>query len=224
MQFYPSYLPSPQQRGFNYKIKPNIIRTQMADGHVRQRLVNTGTPHELSVTFIFSDEEYRKFMAWYRKDINYGQDWFYMPVLNEYGSTDSLCRIQKGELSASLNCVNNNGPLWSVQCRLDVEPGIGGDEVWIEPDGWDELYAYIWVPYTVTHDWPGMKLKKNRLGYYVLNVKMLTGYYYDCTVEFHDNKGKSTWSIYFYDFDEWRGRIIRAIPDGGDVEYVSWFN
>ena len=50
MQFYPSYLPPPQQRGFNYKIKPNIIRTQMADGHVRQRLVNTGTPHELTET------------------------------------------------------------------------------------------------------------------------------------------------------------------------------
>ena len=99
MQFYPSYLPPPQQRGFNYKIKPNIIRTQMADGHVRQRLMNTGAPHELSVNFIFSDEEYRKFMAWYRKDINYGQDWFYMPVLNEYGSTDSLFRIQKGERS-----------------------------------------------------------------------------------------------------------------------------
>ncbi len=173
MQFYPSYLPPPQQRGFNYKIKPNIIRTQMADGHVRQRLVNTGNPHELSVTFIFSDEEYRKFMAWYRKDINYGQDWFYMPVLNEYGSTDSLCRIQNGELSASLNCVNNNGPLWSVQCRLDVEPGIGGDEVWIDPEGWDELYAYIWVAYYTNYEWPGIKLKKNRLGYYVFKLNLL---------------------------------------------------
>ena len=41
MNYYPSSLPPPQQRGYSYKIKPNIIRTQMADGHVRQRLVNT---------------------------------------------------------------------------------------------------------------------------------------------------------------------------------------
>ena len=224
MQFYPSYLPPPQQRGFNYKIKPNIIRTQMADGHVRQRLVNTGTPHELSVNFIFSDEEYRKFMAWYRKDINYGQDWFYMPVLNEYGSTDSLCRIQNGELSASLNCVNNNGPLWSVQCRLDVEPGIGGDEVWIDPEGWDELYAYIWVAYYTNYEWPGIKLKKNRFGYYVFNLNLLKGYPYDGYVEFNDNNGNTTWSFYSYEIDDWCGRIIKVKPDSEEVEYLSWFN
>ena len=207
MQFYPSYLPSPQQRGFNYKIKPNIIRTQMADGHVRQRLVNTGTPHELSVNFIFSDEEYRKFMAWYRKDINYGQD-----------------RIQNGELSASLNCVNNNGPLWSVQCRLDVEPGIGGDEVWIDPEGWDELYAYIWVAYYTNYEWPGIKLKKNRFGYYVFNLNLLKGYPYDGYVEFNDNNGNSTWSFYSYEIDDWCGRIIKVKPDSEEVEYLSWFN
>ena len=33
MNYYPSSLPPPQQRGYSYKIKPNIIRTQMADGH-----------------------------------------------------------------------------------------------------------------------------------------------------------------------------------------------
>ena len=224
MKFYPSYLPPPQQRGFNYKIKPNIIRTQMADGYVRQRLVNTGTPHELSVTFIFSDEEYRKFMGWYRKDINYGQDWFYMPVLNEYGSTDSLCRIQNGELSASLNCVNNNGPLWSVQCRLDVEPGIGGDEVWIDPEGWDELYAYIWVAYYTNYEWPGIKLKKNKLGYYVFKLNLLKGYPNDGYVEFNDNNGNTTWSFYSYKIDDWAGRIIKVKPDSGEVEYLSWFS
>ena len=42
MQFYPSYLPPPQQRGFNYKIKPNIIRTQMADGHVQTAMFGKG--------------------------------------------------------------------------------------------------------------------------------------------------------------------------------------
>ena len=159
MNYYPSSLPPPQQRGYSYKIKPNIIRTQMADGHVRQRLVNTGTPHELSVTFMFTQSQYQEFMAWYRNDISYGQDWFYMQLLNEYGGTESLCRIQKGELSTALNCVNSDGPLWSVQCRLDVEPGIGGDEVWIDPEGWDELYAYIWVAYYTNYEWPGIPTK-----------------------------------------------------------------
>ena len=186
MQFYPSYLPPPQQRGFNYKIKPNIIRTQMADGHVRQRLVNTG--------------------------------------LNEYGSTESLCRIQNGELSASLNCVNSDGPLWSVQCRLDVEPGIGGDEVWIDPEGWDELYAYIWVAYYTNYEWPGIKLKKNKLGYYVFKLDLLRGYPNDGYVEFNDNNGNTTWSFYSYKIDDWAGRIIKVKPDSSEVEYISWFS
>ena len=163
-------------------------------------------------------------MGWYRNDINYGQDWFYMSVLNEYGNTESLCRIQNGELSASLNCVNNNGPLWSVQCRLDVEPGIGGDEVWIDPEGWDELYAYIWVAYYTDYEWPGIKLKKNKLGYYVFKLNLLKGYPYDGYVEFNDNNGNTTWSFYSYEIDDWAGRIIKVKPDSSEVEYLSWFS
>ncbi len=222
MAFYPSSLPPPQQRGFNYKIKPNIIRTQMADGHVRQRLVNTGAPDELGVSFVFSQSQYQEFMKWYRADIHYGQDWFYMPVLNDSDSGYAKCRIQKGELSVNLNCVRAEGPLWSVQCRLDVGPVISTDEVWIEPDGWKELYAFIWAPYTVTAEWPGLKLKKNRFGYYVLSVDMLKNCFTDCTIEFNDNDGKQTGGIWLYEFENWRGCTVRLTEWCYEAEIISW--
>ena len=147
-----------------------------------------------------------------------------MQLLNEYGGTESLCRIQKGELSTSLNCINSDGPLWSVQCRLDVEPGIGGDEVWIDPEGWDELYVFIWVAYYTDYEWPGIKLKKNKLGYYVFNLSLLRGFPYDGYVEFSNARDLFTSNISFYNFDDWRGRIIRVKPDSDEVEYLSWFS
>ena len=228
MNDYPSSLPPPQQRGYSCKIRPNMIRTQMADGHVRQRLVNTGAPHELAVTFMFTQTQYQEFMSWYRNDISSGQDWFRMKLLNEYGGTESVCRIQNGELSASLNCVNGEGPLWSVQCRLDMEPGSGngsgggGDEVWIDPEGWDELYAFIYVPYADTEpSWPGVKLEKNSQGYYVLSMELFSGIPCESTVEFHNNHGKYTYSIYLFEANDWPGRIIRVREYESEVEYVT---
>ena len=176
---------------------------------------------------MFTQTQYQEFMAWYRNDISSGQDWFRMKLLNEYGGTESVCRIQNGELSASLNCVNGEGPLWSVQCRLDLEPGrwscdIGNDEVWIDSEGWDELYAYIYVPYSdIQPSWPGVKLEKNSQGYYVLSMELFSGIPCESTVEFHNNHGKYACSIYLFDANDWPGRISKVREYESEVEYLS---
>jgi hypothetical protein len=93
-----------------------------------------------------------------------------------------------------------------------------------DPEGWDELYAYIWVAYYTNYEWPGIKLKKNKLGYYVFKLNLLKGYPYDGYVEFNDNNGNTTWSFYSYEIDDWVGRIIKVKPDSSEVEYLSWFS
>lgn len=40
MFFFPISLPKPQQNGYARKYEPNMLRTQMSDGYVRQRLIN----------------------------------------------------------------------------------------------------------------------------------------------------------------------------------------
>ena len=133
--------------------------------------------------------------------VNIRNSWHGTAMTSTTVRTGSTCSSLTST-AASLNCVNSDGPLWSVQCRLDVEPGIGGDEVWIDPEGWDELYAYIWVAYYTNYEWPGIKLKKNKLGYYVFKLNLLKGYPYDGYVEFNDNNGNTTWSFYSYEIDD----------------------
>ena len=72
MFFLPINLPKPQQSGYTRKFAPNMLRTQMSDGYVRQRLINQGTPDSVSVTWLFNSEEYSEFLAWYKGNIHSG--------------------------------------------------------------------------------------------------------------------------------------------------------
>ena len=44
------------------------------------------------------------------------------------------------------------------------------------------------------------------------------------TIEFSNAKDLFTSNISFYNFDDWRGRIIKVKPDSDEVEYLSWFS
>ena len=99
---------------------------------------------------------------------------------------------------------------------------IGNDEVWIDSEGWDELYAYIYVPYSdIQPSWAGVKLEKNSQGYYVLSMELFSGIPCESTVEFHNNHGKYACSIYLFDANDWPGRIIRVREYESEVEYLS---
>ena len=77
---YPSYLPGFLQSGYSLKTQPNMLRTQMADGYTRQRVINSGKPAELSVNMSMSGAEYNAFMSWINKNAAGGAGWFMAPV------------------------------------------------------------------------------------------------------------------------------------------------
>lgn len=111
-----------------------MVRTQMADGYARQRLVNQGAPDQVSVTLLLTASQYREALRWYKRDIQSGASWFVMPLL----STDEdqeiqyrYVRIQSGGLDAKLISTSATlGSLYQVSMTLDASNTVVDDGSW----------------------------------------------------------------------------------------------
>ena len=133
-KFYPQDLPKALQSGYTSKHKPNMLRTTMADGYVRQRLVNQGAPDTVSAQIMMTESQYREFMEWYKGDIQCGASWFVMPLLSV--DVDSslqyrYCRIQNGEVNAAVVTTNSkDGTIYRLTMTLDVSNTVVDDGSW----------------------------------------------------------------------------------------------
>lgn len=135
-KYYPTDLPRPLQSGYTSKHAPNMLRTQMADGYTRQRLVNQGAPDTVTVTILLRDADYRKLIQWYKSDIRSGQDWFIMPLLAVDSEIEGdlqyrYVRIQNGLINASLVTTSAQArSIYRVTMTLDVSNTIVDDGSW----------------------------------------------------------------------------------------------
>lgn len=135
-KYYPVDLPRPLQSGYTSKHAPNMLRTQMADGYTRQRLVNQGAPDTVSVTILLRDADYRKLIQWYKSDIRSGQDWFIMPLLAVDSEIEGdlqyrYVRIQNGIINASLVTTSAKArSIYRVTMTLDVSNTVIDDGSW----------------------------------------------------------------------------------------------
>lgn len=135
-KYYPVDLPRPLQSGYTSKHAPNMLRTQMADGYTRQRLVNQGAPDTVSVTILLRDADYRKLIQWYKSDIRSGQDWFIMPLLAVDSEIEGdlqyrYVRIQNGIINASLVTTSAQArSIYRVTMTLDVSNTVIDDGSW----------------------------------------------------------------------------------------------
>ena len=133
-KFYPQDLPRALQSGYSVKHKPNMLRTTMADGYVRQRLVNQGAPDTISAQIMMTETQYREFMEWYKGDIQCGASWFVMPLLSvdeEDRIQYRYCRIQNGEVNAAVVTTNvRDGTIYRLSMTLDVSNTVVDDGTW----------------------------------------------------------------------------------------------
>lgn len=133
-KFYPQDLPRALQSGYSVKHKPNMLRTTMADGYVRQRLVNQGAPDTISAQIMMTETQYREFMEWYKGDIHCGASWFVMPLLSvdeEDRIQYRYCRIQNGEVNAAVVTTNvRDGTIYRLSMTLDVSNTVVDDGSW----------------------------------------------------------------------------------------------
>jgi hypothetical protein len=68
---YPASLPPPDVATYEIDDKPPVRRTDMDDGHARQRVTGTATPTEIPVQWTFKQWEWMLFEAWWRHKVNY---------------------------------------------------------------------------------------------------------------------------------------------------------
>lgn len=111
-----------------------MVRTQMADGYARQRLVNQGAPDQVSVTLLLTASQYREALRWYKADIQSGASWFVMPLLSTDGDQEiqyRYVRIQSGGLDAKLISTSATlGSLYQVSMTLDASNTVVDDGSW----------------------------------------------------------------------------------------------
>lgn len=111
-----------------------MVRTQMADGYARQRLVNQGAPDQVSVTLLLTASQYREALRWYKRDIQSGASWFVMPLLSTDGDQEiqyRYVRIQSGGLDAKLISTSATlGSLYQVSMTLDASNTVVDDGSW----------------------------------------------------------------------------------------------
>lgn len=133
-KFYPQDLPKALQSGYTAKHKPNMLRTTMADGYVRQRLVNQGAPDTVSAQIMMTESQYREFLEWYKGDIQCGASWFVMPLLSTEGDQSiqyKYVRIQNGEVNAAVVTTNvRDGTIYRLSMTLDVSNTVVDDGSW----------------------------------------------------------------------------------------------
>ena len=133
-KYYPTTLPRPLQSGYTTKHKPTMLRTTMADGYTRQRLINQGAPDTVNIGICLTESQYRAFLTWYKSEIRSGQDWFIMPLLSTE-SDDAIqykyVRIQNGEVNAALQSTGAKvGSIYKLTMMLDVSNTIVDDGSW----------------------------------------------------------------------------------------------
>lgn len=133
-KYYPTTLPRPLQSGYTTKHKPNMLRTTMADGYTRQRLINQGAPDTVNIGICLTESQYRAFLTWYKSEIRSGQDWFIMPLLSTE-SEDAIqykyVRIQNGEVNAALQSTGAKvGSIYKLTMTVDVSNTIVDDGSW----------------------------------------------------------------------------------------------
>lgn len=115
MESWPSSFPFPTV-GLVGKADPNVIRTPMESGYVRQRLRFTKQLFTLDVSWELSAFEYEVFTAFHKHRLNMGTDWFliYLPL----GDTvqEFQVRFKGGEYKHAYRLVN----YWEISAALEL--------------------------------------------------------------------------------------------------------
>lgn len=127
MLSYPEDLPLPLQANYSESVSPNVKRSSMSDGYVRQRKVTSNAPRSVNVTFYFNSEQLIKFEDFILQ-LNEGADWFLLKIptkqytegLTSFATAERTVRLQSGKYTKTLQFFSDEKWLWKVASSLDL--------------------------------------------------------------------------------------------------------
>lgn len=130
---YPEGLPWPVRDGYDLNHVSPFTRTPMDSGRARQRRRFSSVPTNVTVGWIFSEQEALIFEAWFRDKIHDGTDWFNCPLKTPMGEKPYVCRFTE----------MYRGPTPTGICKYKVTAAL---EIWERPllaPGWGNFPDFI---------------------------------------------------------------------------------
>ena len=129
MLVYPESLPLPLQNDYAVSVAPNIKRSTMSDGWIRQRKVTSNTPDSVTVSFYFNEVQMGVFLD-FIEALNEGADWFKLKLPTNViddnedhviALRERVVRFQSGKYSEKLNFYEGTQWLWKITATLDIQ-------------------------------------------------------------------------------------------------------
>lgn len=127
MLSYPEDLPLPLQANYSESVSPNVKRSSMSDGYIRQRKVTSNAPRSLAVTWYFNSEQLIQFED-FLIQLNEGADWFLLKIptkqytegLTSFATAERTVRFQSGKYTKTLQYFSDDKWLWKIAANLDL--------------------------------------------------------------------------------------------------------
>lgn len=169
MNDYPVGLPLGRQADRSYQTVEPTVRSDLESGRSRQRLRYDFTPSNVSINWLFSDQQCRLFEAWFRSSIGAldGSQWFDIPLETALG-TDTWRARFKGIYSGPTRAGRH---LWSISATLELE-----ERATLDAD-WALLPSFVLgsdiLDRAMNREWPEYVPPE-----YTLSLDFLSGAYY----------------------------------------------
>ena len=127
MATWPTTLLNEPTLSFSFSNEVPVNRTRMSSGKVRQVRLSTTSIKYMSVEFTLDDTQMGAFESWIRFKINFGMDWFTMPIKMGNGKQNRLVRFIEGRYSSSYE-----EGRWRCTAQLECENPIIMDEATLD--------------------------------------------------------------------------------------------
>jgi hypothetical protein len=114
----------PLQSSYSQQNAPNIIRTQMIDGHSRQRRMFEAAkkPAQVNCRYLMTEDDLNYWLAKWRDRLCEGSEWFLARVLADDSYTGyKQVRLINGEFEYSLQSHTEDRDLYYVDFKLEVK-------------------------------------------------------------------------------------------------------
>lgn len=112
---WPDIFPAPTLQSYSIAPDEVIARTKMDSGPARQRRRFTSAPTMVGVRWIFTDDLFAMFEAWYKYKALAGAAWFTISLNNGIGSTGQQARFVEPYSATPLSDRS-----WEVATKLEV--------------------------------------------------------------------------------------------------------
>jgi len=114
MSTWPANLPGPILEGFSKKRLTGLKSTDMEIGPPRSRRVTTSRYSEVSVKWLFTQDQYDKFITFFETALHAGSDWFDATWRIDGMRSAKSLRVKGGEFSDE-----RQGDHWRVSATLE---------------------------------------------------------------------------------------------------------